>query len=62
MAGEREAASVLTLVVAVCDEAIQRLDALKPPLEGGVRNAAIALRDLAAGELEFGRLRRRPAS
>ena len=60
MAGEPEAASVLTLVVAVCEEAIDRLEAVEPPLDGTVRDAAIALRDLAAVELKFGRFRQPP--
>lgn len=55
MAGEAEAFRVLTLLIAVCEEAIPRLDALDPPTDAPVADIAQQLRDLSALELQSGR-------
>jgi hypothetical protein len=56
VAGEEQAFRALTLLVAVCEQAILALASLEPPADGVLSAAAERLRDLAAEELRAGRL------
>jgi uncharacterized protein YmfQ (DUF2313 family) len=57
MAGEAEAVRALTLLVAVCEQAIVVMESLDPASDGRVIEAAERLRDLAGDEIMSGRLR-----
>lgn len=56
MAGEAEAVRALTLLVAVCEQAIVVMESLDPGSDGRVIEAAGRLRDLATDEIMSGRL------
>ena len=58
MAGEADAVRALTLLVAVCDQAIIVMDALDPASDGRVIATAETLRDLATEEITSGRMQR----
>jgi len=59
MTGEAEAVRALTLLVAVCEQAILALESLKPPADRALTEHAERVRDLAMIELNFGRLAKR---
>ena len=52
---EREAFTTLTLLVAVCEQGVDRLRRLDPPADGELIDALERARDLAMVELQFGR-------
>jgi hypothetical protein len=59
VAGEAEAVAVLTLLVAVCDQALDALAALDRPVDGALAEHAERVRDLSLVELvNFGRFSR----
>jgi hypothetical protein len=57
MAGEGDAVRALTLLVAVCEQAVVALEGVDPPADGRLLEAAERLRELAGAELGSGRLR-----
>ena len=57
MSDEAGAARALMVLVAVAERAIDAMEALEPPADGDVVEAAERLRDLAMVELRFGRFR-----
>jgi hypothetical protein len=57
MAGEAEAVRALTLLIAVCEQAIGVMESLDAASDGRVIEAAERLRDAATQEITSGRLR-----
>ena len=57
MAGEKDAFGALTLLLAVCDEALDRLQALDPPADGRLTETALRLRHEVEATLRSSRFR-----
>ena len=60
MAGERDAFSALTLLVAVCEQSILTLEALDPPTNRTLLEHTERVRDLAMIELQLRRFTEHP--
>ena len=55
MSGEGNAVSALTLLIAVCEQALLELAQVDPPVDGPLGEQIERLRDLCTVELTFGR-------
>jgi hypothetical protein len=55
VAGEAEAVRALTVLVAVCEQAIAALEVLDPPLDRNLIEYTERVRDLSMVEINFGR-------
>jgi hypothetical protein len=54
MAGEAKAFRALTLLIAVCEQAVESLTAVDPPVDPALVEHAQRLRDLALVEVRYG--------